>query len=411
MRLRSALGDRPVWPPLVLESVLGHGRHGRVYRATCRASEPPRSIAVKVPTTPDVGEHELAALRRLEHESVVAVHGEASGALLLELAERGTLQDQLDRRTCLSPSEVAGVVAAVVDALAHVHAQGWIHGDVNPTNIGVRNDGSVMLFDFATAGPIGSTEILEATPAFVGSDRRARPELDLRATAATALACLGPEEARLRSRLAGFIGGIDDTLAGTGAELLAVFAAVPTVPIRPGPSGGGPGRGRTAGFGPRPEPADDPTSEENRSRARALALVGACTLVVGVVFSAVRSPDADAGGGERGGVVGSAVGAVITAEASLAAHDVSWDVASATIVEPDGSRWRVGEVGDRVAVGDWDCDGVPTLGVYRPATGEWFVFRSWVPMQESAAPTVLPRGSELHVRRLAPGCDEPVPVA
>ena len=39
----------------------------------------------------------------------------------------------------------------------------------------------------------------------------------------------------------------------------------------------------------------------------------------------------------------------------------------------DGGRrraFRVGEAGDRVLLGDWDCDGVASPAVYRPATGE-----------------------------------------
>jgi hypothetical protein len=41
------------------------------------------------------------------------------------------------------------------------------------------------------------------------------------------------------------------------------------------------------------------------------------------------------------------------------------------------NRFTVGRQGDRVAVGDWDCDGSATPAVVRPSTGEVFVFPSW----------------------------------
>jgi hypothetical protein len=50
---------------------------------------------------------------------------------------------------------------------------------------------------------------------------------------------------------------------------------------------------------------------------------------------------------------------------------------SGSTVEVGGARYAVGRDGDRVAVGDWDCDGQPTPGLVRPATGEVFVFDGW----------------------------------
>jgi hypothetical protein len=40
-------------------------------------------------------------------------------------------------------------------------------------------------------------------------------------------------------------------------------------------------------------------------------------------------------------------------------------------------RFLVGEMGDEVAVRDWDCDGEPTPALLRPSTGEVFLFARW----------------------------------
>lgn len=43
-----------------------------------------------------------------------------------------------------------------------------------------------------------------------------------------------------------------------------------------------------------------------------------------------------------------------------------------------GRTWVVGRAGDRVVVGDWDCDGMATAASLRPSSGEVFVFDRWV---------------------------------
>lgn len=40
-------------------------------------------------------------------------------------------------------------------------------------------------------------------------------------------------------------------------------------------------------------------------------------------------------------------------------------------------RFRLGGAGDQLLLGDWDCDGSQTAGLYRPATGEIFHFSDW----------------------------------
>ncbi|MCU1497506.1 MAG: serine/threonine protein kinase [Acidimicrobiales bacterium] len=48
-----------------------------------------------------------------------------------------------------------------------------------------------------------------------------------------------------------------------------------------------------------------------------------------------------------------------------------------TTIRVAGEAWSIGQAGDQVALGDWDCDGLATPGVVRPATGEVFLFPRW----------------------------------
>lgn len=54
-------------------------------------------------------------------------------------------------------------------------------------------------------------------------------------------------------------------------------------------------------------------------------------------------------------------------------------------------KYRLGEASDRLAVGDWDCDGLATPALVRPGTGEVFVFARWATATEplTLAPTAV----------------------
>lgn len=73
------------------------------------------------------------------------------------------------------------------------------------------------------------------------------------------------------------------------------------------------------------------------------------------------------------------------------------------------ARWTLGELGDVVAVGDWDCDGQATPALLRPASGDVFVFPGWA--GESEPVTVgahdrLPGAVGLRAEPADDGCDE-----
>ncbi len=73
--------------------------------------------------------------------------------------------------------------------------------------------------------------------------------------------------------------------------------------------------------------------------------------------------------------------------------------------------YDIGEAGDRVAVGDWDCDGLATAGLVRPATGEVFLFDGWAGADGAVtveATSVVPGAHDLEPDEAGPGCGGPV---
>jgi hypothetical protein len=94
---------------------------------------------------------------------------------------------------------------------------------------------------------------------------------------------------------------------------------------------------------------------------------------------------------------------------------VSWagDVAEADV---DGSgspaRFRLGRPGDVLLLGDWSCGGRDVPALYRPGTGEVFLFSGWAgPGREMAADRTLRsgvlNGTARRVRATG-GCDQVV---
>ena len=161
----STLEESPV--PVSEASVLAHyridrrlgvGGMGEVYAAWDVALG--RPAAVKV-LRPDLGDdlrrrlvQECEVLSRLEHPAIATYFesGESGGHqyLAMELVEGETLRSRL-RRGALPAGEAFAIVAALLEALTHAHANGILHRDIKPENIILTPNGSAKLLDFGIA--------------------------------------------------------------------------------------------------------------------------------------------------------------------------------------------------------------------------------------------------------------------
>jgi hypothetical protein len=52
-------------------------------------------------------------------------------------------------------------------------------------------------------------------------------------------------------------------------------------------------------------------------------------------------------------------------------------VVDGSTIDAGVAQWTLGEPGDLVTVGDWDCDGQASAALLRPASGDVFVFATW----------------------------------
>jgi predicted Ser/Thr protein kinase len=159
---------------------IARGAIGTVWRGVDTQSDEP--VAIKL-LRPEAAEQDSLAeafraeaeiLRELDHPSVVRPRdyvGEGDvQALVLDLIDGEDLRRRLRRDGPVPPSIAVNVVAQVADALAYLHAQGVVHGDIKPGNLLVPADGqAVRLIDFGVARRMSDPPptAIHATPEYV----------------------------------------------------------------------------------------------------------------------------------------------------------------------------------------------------------------------------------------------------
>ena len=146
--------------PYEIESVLGAGGMGEVYRA--RDTVLKRDVAIKVLPTAFAGDPERIArfqreaevLATLNHPNIAAIHGlqdsDSVRSLVLEFVDGPTLADRIGGRP-MPLEDVLAIARQIADALEAAHERGIIHRDLKPANVKVRPDGTVKVLDFGLA--------------------------------------------------------------------------------------------------------------------------------------------------------------------------------------------------------------------------------------------------------------------
>ncbi|MEM8748258.1 MAG: hypothetical protein AAGF91_16265, partial [Actinomycetota bacterium] len=128
---------------------------------------------------------EAQHLRMVAGPGVVPLVAERPGELLLAPA-RCSIADVVASRGRLPTDQTRGVVLAAARALARVHADDLVHGDVKPANLLLHDDG-LWLADFETAGAPGSRR-RRHSPARPGGPSLTAAD-DVRALVHTAIEC------------------------------------------------------------------------------------------------------------------------------------------------------------------------------------------------------------------------------
>jgi eukaryotic-like serine/threonine-protein kinase len=174
-------------PRYRIESLLGQGGMGRVYKAYDKDLD--RTVAIKVVKQGALNEgdalkrfkQELLLASKISHKNILRIHdmGEVAGVKFISMAyiEGEDLHAVLTANPKMPLTRTLNFSRQFAEALAAAHGEGIIHRDLKPQNILIGKDDHIYISDFGLAksfedGGVGLTQ----TGAFIGTPRYMSPE-------------------------------------------------------------------------------------------------------------------------------------------------------------------------------------------------------------------------------------------
>jgi serine/threonine protein kinase len=253
----------------VFESVLGHGGFGITYLA--RDTNLERHVAIKEflpsehalridgvsvkPRTESDTERykwgldsfmsEARTLAQFDHPNITKItsvfEANDTAYLVMRYEEGKPLNKYMEQHPHLPEDELLAIIIPILDGLKKVHEAGFIHRDIQPGNIFIRDDGSPVLLDFGAARDAQGkrrTMTIIVTPGYAPIEQYYSAASDqgpwtdiygLGATLYRAVAGVAPMDALERSR--GMLGSARDvmvpaTVAGQGRYSEHFLAAI-----------------------------------------------------------------------------------------------------------------------------------------------------------------------------------------
>jgi serine/threonine protein kinase len=163
----------------VIEEILGVGGFGITYRAHDRSLD--KSVAIKtandlILSKPDFAKHqekfiqEAFRLVKCSHNHIVRVNDvcqeQGVWCMVMEYITGGDLEEKVIKQGVLPEKRALSYIRQVGEALSYIHLQGFLHRDVKPSNIMLReNTAEAVLIDFGLAREFINGRILTHTNA------------------------------------------------------------------------------------------------------------------------------------------------------------------------------------------------------------------------------------------------------
>jgi serine/threonine-protein kinase len=168
-----------------LRSLLGSGGNGNVYRAWDTTLE--RFVAIKLmkkellqdPKAMEGFYREARACARLNHTNIIHIYAfdewENQQYLVMELADRGSLDQRIDKLRALPELDVLDIGIKIASALDMALKYNLLHRDIKPGNILFNADHEPKLVDFglarSTEAEVEAGDVTEGTPYYVAPEK------------------------------------------------------------------------------------------------------------------------------------------------------------------------------------------------------------------------------------------------
>jgi eukaryotic-like serine/threonine-protein kinase len=168
-----------------LRSVIGSGGNGNVYRAWDTTLE--RLVAVKLmkkelmedPKAMEAFYREARACARLNHTNIIHIYTfdewENQQYLVMELADRGSLDQRIEKLRLLPELDVLDIGIKIASALDMALKYNLLHRDIKPGNILFNADHEPKLVDFGLARKVDAeveiSDVTEGTPYYVAPEK------------------------------------------------------------------------------------------------------------------------------------------------------------------------------------------------------------------------------------------------
>ncbi|KAK9525453.1 hypothetical protein VZT92_016159 [Zoarces viviparus] len=167
-----------------LKEVLGTGAFSEVVLAQEKLTG--RMFAVKcIPKKALKGkessiENEIAVLRKIKHENIVALEDIYESPdhlyLIMQLVSGGELFDRIVEKGFYTEKDASTLIRQVLDAVTYLHKMAIVHRDLKPENLlyfNTQDESKIMISDFGLSKMEGSGDVMSTacgTPGYVAPE-------------------------------------------------------------------------------------------------------------------------------------------------------------------------------------------------------------------------------------------------
>ncbi|GLD48141.1 calcium/calmodulin-dependent protein kinase type 1D [Lates japonicus] len=125
-------------------------------------------------------ENEIAVLRKIKHENIVALEDIYESPdhlyLIMQLVSGGELFDRIVEKGFYTEKDASTLIRQVLDAVNYLHKMGIVHRDLKPENLlyfNPQDESKIMISDFGLSKMEGSGDVMSTacgTPGYVAPE-------------------------------------------------------------------------------------------------------------------------------------------------------------------------------------------------------------------------------------------------